>query len=93
MRTLPNEPVVQAATITGLISAGLVMLVTLGIIDIDTNAQAAIMGFVALAVPIAISFWPRSVVTPLNDPQITTKTGEVVPLVRADTGLPPKEAP
>lgn len=84
MRTPKNEPVVTSATISGLISAALVMLVALNIIKLDNNQMIAIGGFLALAAPIAISFWPRSVVTPVAEPQVVAKSGETVDLVRAD---------
>jgi len=73
-----KEPVLTAATISGLISAALVMLVALEVIKLNDTQMAAIVGFVALAAPIAISLWPRSQVTPLSAPRDT----DGVPLSR-----------
>lgn len=71
MKPLEQESVITAATLSGLISAALVMLVALNVIQLDDAQMAAIVGFVALATPIAISFWPRSQVTPLSAPRDT----------------------
>jgi hypothetical protein len=64
-----KEPVLTAATISGLVSAALVMLVALEVLKLNDTQMAAIVGFVALAAPIVISLWPRSQVTPLNSPK------------------------
>lgn len=79
-----NEPVITAATVTGIVSAGLVMLISLNMLTLSDTQQAAVMGFITLIVPVIIAFWPRSKVTPVENPKVTTESGQTVRLVRAD---------
>lgn len=60
-----NEPVLTAQAITGLISAAMVMLVALGVINLDDTQQAAIMAFAIAAVNVLSGVIARSWVTPL----------------------------
>lgn len=87
LRTPKNEPVLSAGVVTGIVSALIVLLTTFGV-DITQEQQAAIMGVLVLIVPIAIAFWPRSKVTPVNSPRVETADGEKIKLVRQDTGNP-----
>lgn len=82
---IEREPVVTAAAIAGLVAAALTMLVSLGVIDLSPEQQAAILAFVAAAVPIAAALWARQQVTPLVDP----KDDEGERLVREYDGYTP----
>lgn len=62
---MSNEPVLSAATIAGAISAILVALVSLGVIDLTPEQQAAILAAVVAVLPIAMALWARMQVTPL----------------------------
>lgn len=64
-----TEPVLTAQSITALISAGLVMLVALGVIQLDDAQQGAIMAFAIAAVNILFAVWARARVTPLANPR------------------------
>lgn len=83
---MSNEPVLSAATIAGAISAILVALVSLGVIDLTPEQQAAILAAVVAVLPIAMALWARMQVTPLSNPKIVNEEGEEVSLIRADTG-------
>lgn len=83
---MSEEPVLTAATIAGAISAILVALVSLGVIDLTPDQQAAILAAVVAVLPIAMALWARMQVTPLADPKIVNEEGEEVSLIRADTG-------
>lgn len=86
---MKGEPVLTAQSITALISAGLVMLVALGVVDLDETQQAALMAFAIAAVNVIAGIVARSWVTPLSAPKAKTEDGSLVPLVRADTLQPP----
>ena len=64
-----NEPVVNAAVVSGTVSALLVMLVALNIISLDETQVGAIVGFVALVAPVLIALYTRSQVTPVTRPR------------------------
>ena len=66
---MSNEPVVSAAVVSGTVSALLVMLVALKIIELDETQVGAIVGFVALVAPVLIALYTRSRVTPLTRPR------------------------
>lgn len=78
MQTLQSESILTAATLSGLVSATLVMLVALEVIQLDDAQMAAIVGFCAVASPILLSLWPRSQTTNLANPTDT----DGVPLSR-----------
>lgn len=80
---MSNEPVLSAGAIAGAISAILVALVSLGVIDLTPEQQAAILAAVVAVLPIAMALWARMQVTPLVDP--TDEDGEA--LTRYD-GMP-----
>lgn len=84
-----NEPVLTAQSITALISAGMVALVALGVIDLDDTQQAAIMAFAIAAVNVIAGVIARSWVTPVANPKARIEDGSLVNLVRADNGQPP----
>ena len=79
MQTISREPVLTAQSITALISAGMVMLVALNVIDLDDTQQAAIMAFAIAAVNIIAGVIARSWVTPLASPRAADGT----PLVKS----------
>jgi len=64
-----EEPVVTAGAVAGALGAILVMLVSLGVIDLTGEQQAAIMGAVVAVLPIVMALWARAQVTPLADPR------------------------
>ncbi len=90
LRTVKNEPVIVAGSIAGIVSAVIIMLVSFGLIEWTPTQQQDFLTVIVLVAPIITAFFARSQVTPVKDPQIKTYTGEIVPLVRADTQLPPK---
>lgn len=75
---MKNEPVLTAQSITALISAGIVALVALGVIDLDDTQQAAVMAFAIALVNVIAGVIARSWVTPLSNP----KDADGVKLVR-----------
>jgi hypothetical protein len=79
-----KEPVISAAIIAGAIGAVLTALVSLGVIQMTPEQQAAILGAVVAVLPIALGIWARGKVTPLENPRDDTGTA----LVRPD-GRPP----
>lgn len=88
---MKREPVMTAQTITALISAGMVMLVALGLVKLDDTQQAAIMAFAIALTNVIAGFVTRSWVTPLSDP----KDSSGVPLVPINTVpvAPPSDTP
>ena len=84
-----QEPVITAASIAGLVSAIMILLVTFGI-NITVEQQVAILAVIAAGAPIAAAIWARNKVTPLVNP--TDEDGE--PLTRTDNtpSLPAQRA-
>lgn len=66
MNPMKSEPAVTIGTVTGAIGAGVVMLVTLGVIDLSQEQQNALMAFVVAAAPIIAGIIIRSRVTPVE---------------------------
>lgn len=60
-----QEPVITANAIAGAVGAVLVMLVSLGVIDLSPEQQAAILAAVVAVLPILAALWARLKVTPL----------------------------
>lgn len=73
-----NEPVLTAQAVTAVISALLVMAVSLGWVTLDTTQQAAVMAFVVAAVNIGAGLLARSRVTPIANP----KAADGTPLIK-----------
>lgn len=75
---MKSEPVLTAATIAGVIMAGLAMAVSLGWLSLTDDQMKAIQAFVlpvlGLILPVAAALWARSKVTPTADPK--TADGE-----------------
>ena len=83
-----SEPVLTAASIAGVIMAGLAMAVSLGWLALTDDQMKAIQAFVlpvlGLVLPVAAALWARSKVTPTANPK--TEDGEpgvIVPVAQA----------
>ena len=66
MNPIKNEPVVTVGTVVGALGATLVMLVSLGIIQLTEDQQTAILACAAAILPIAGAFIARSGVKPVE---------------------------
>lgn len=64
-----KEPVITAQALSGLVSAGLVMLVALGLVRLDETQQAAVLAFSIAFINALFGIWARSKVTPLAEPR------------------------
>lgn len=62
-----REPLVTAATITGLIAAVIALIVAFGI-DVSQEQTAAILGLAAIVAPLVVAATTRGKVTPVSDP-------------------------
>jgi hypothetical protein len=78
---MKNEPVVTAQMVTAVISALIVMLVTLGFVELDNTQQAAIMAFSIAVINLVAAVVTRAKVTPLSNP----RDRDGVSLVRTET--------
>jgi len=82
---MKTEPVLTAGAITGVLMAGLFMAVSLGWLHLNESQLGSIETFagalLALLLPILISLWPRSQVTPVDAPK--TADGEPAVLLPA----------
>jgi len=80
-----REPVLTAGAISGVIMAGLAMAVSLGWLHLTETQIGTVETFagalLALLLPILISLWPRSKVTPVICPR--TEDGEPAILIPA----------
>ena len=78
-----REPVLTAGAVTGVLMAGLFMAVSLGWLHMTDTQLGSVETFagalLALLLPILISLWPRSQVTPVASPK--TEAGEPAVLV------------
>ncbi len=83
----------SSAAIVAAIGALLAALVSLGVIQLTQDQQTTVLTAAAAILPLVAAWYGRSVVTPVRDPQIVTQHGEIVELIRADTGLPPSVHP
>lgn len=77
-----KEPVITAASIAGLLSAGISFSRLMGWIALTDDQYNALMLFLGMALPIGLSIWARNEVTPLADPKDTdgvalTRPGDV----------------
>lgn len=88
---MPNEPVVTAAGIAGLISAALSFARLMGWLPMTDDQFNQLMIVVGLALPVVGALFARTQTTTLNDPKVVVD-GEEIALVRADTKLPPPQA-
>lgn len=79
-----TEPVTWAAAVAGAISAVLVALVSLNIIQLTPEQQAAVLGAVVAVLPIVGALWARQQSTSLADP----KDKDGTPLVRPGGAQP-----
>ena len=73
-----TEPVITAASIAGLLSAGISFARLMGWIALSDDQYNSLMVFVGMALPIGLSLWARQQVTPLSQPRDT----DGVPLSR-----------
>lgn len=73
-----TEPVITAASIAGLLSAGISFCRLMGWIALNDEQYNSLMLFIGMALPIGLGVWARSQVTPLADPKDT----DGVPLSR-----------
>ena len=73
MNKIKREPVLVAGSIAGVISAGIIMLVNLGVLSWTPEQIESFNSFVipavALATPIAGAYLARRKVTPISDPR------------------------
>ena len=77
---MPNtEPTVTAASVAGLIAAGISFARLMGWIPLTDDQFNSLMIFIGLALPIGFSLWARSKTTPVAAPK--TATGEEAFLV------------
>lgn len=60
-----SEPVLSAAGVTAVITAGLAVLVAFGVPITDAQA-VAVVGFVGVVAPIVAGVWARRRVTPVK---------------------------
>lgn len=77
-----TEPVITAASIAGLISAGISFARLMGWWDLSDDQYNALMIFIGMALPIGLGLWARQQVTPLVKPRDVdgaelTRTGDV----------------
>lgn len=79
-----QEPVVSAAALAGLISAGISFCRLMGWVALDDEQYNSLMIFVSLVLPIATGIWARQRVTPVAAPMARNTEGETVPLVPID---------
>lgn len=83
MNPVAREPVISAGAITTLVEAGLLMAISLGILNITDDQMHQIMAFViAVLGVVGPLWWARRATTALADP----KDEDGVPLARADGG-------
>ena len=77
-----REPVLTAAALAGLIMAFLTMAVSLGWLRLTETQLGSVETFagalLALLLPVLISLWPRSQVTPLAAPKTEDGTPAVI---------------
>lgn len=66
-----NEPVLTAASIAGLVSAGISFARLMGWLALNDDQYNSLMIFVGMALPIGLSIWARGQVTPLSQPRDT----------------------
>ena len=82
---MKTEPVLTAGALTGVLMAGLFMAVSLGWLHLTETQIGTVEtfagGLLALLLPILISLWPRSKVTPVICPR--TEDGEPAILIPA----------
>lgn len=64
-----TEPVVTAASIAGLISAGISFARLMNWIALDDDQYNSLMLFIGMALPIGLGLWARQQVTPLAKPR------------------------
>lgn len=77
---MKSQPVLTAASIAGVISAGISFARLMGWITLSDEQYNALMVFVGLLLPIVAGLWAERQTTPLSDPRDTDN----VPLVRPD---------
>lgn len=65
---MANEPVITAASIAGLISAGISFARLMGWLALNDDQYNSLMLFIGMALPIGLGIWARSQVTPLAKP-------------------------
>ncbi|MGK2953561.1 MAG: hypothetical protein ACSLEZ_14420 [Thiobacillus sp.] len=62
---IQREPVLSSGAIAGAVGAVLVALVSLGLLDLTPEQQAAVLAALVAVLPIAMALWARAQVTPL----------------------------
>ena len=84
---MKTEPVLTAGAITGVLMAGLFMAVSLGWLHLTETQLGSVETFagalLALLLPVLISLWPRSQVTPTAklEPGATVQAADGTPAV------------
>lgn len=66
-----TEPVTVAASIAGLLNAGISFCRLMGWIALNDEQYNSLMIFIGMALPIGLSIWARGQVTPLANPKDT----------------------
>ena len=83
-----EQPVISQAAIVAAVSAVLIALVSLGVVNLNDGQMKAIVGAVGavlvIAAPIVGGLWARNRTTPLAKPV----DSDLMPLVRADDSQP-----
>lgn len=68
MGKLNREPLITVATVTGLASAIITLLVAFGV-GLTADQTKALLGLVSVLAPLIVAFIARRKVTPLSDPR------------------------
>jgi hypothetical protein len=66
-----TEPVITAASIAGLLSAGISFCRLMGWIALNDDQYNSLMIFIGMALPIGLGIWARQQTTPLSRPRDT----------------------
>lgn len=83
-----REPVLNAAVVVAIVTAGIAMLAAFGL-PITPEQTQAVIAFVSVVAPLAVAFLARKKVTPLSDPRNSagerlTPDAEEIPDVQQD---------
>ena len=89
MNILESHPVITSATVTSLVTALMVLLVSFGI-PITDDQRNAIISVVAIVAPFAVIWWAQRKTTPLVDP--TDSDGEALTRYDGQPSIPAQRA-
>ena len=87
---IQQEPVITAGAISGAVGAVLVALVSIGVLDLTPEQQAAVLAALVAVLPIAMAIWARAKVTPLIS--ATDVDGEALTRWNGEPAIPEQEA-